>query len=139
MHPRLQINPILELPWGRRIRNRLIRSSTSLLLGNARRATPGSCSAAAGSIPSTPSPVSATYAASPSLPRRRPHKCEVALDGLVEELGVVGLGDGFAGFGEGGVFDQCVALFKRNVSALDQLPPSSIPKLFAILPKRTLT
>lgn len=41
---------------------------------------------------------------------RWPHECEVDLDGLVKQLGLVGAVDGCAGLGEGGVFNQCVAL-----------------------------
>lgn len=41
---------------------------------------------------------------------RGPHEGEVDLNGLVEQLGLVGAVDGGAGLGERGVFDQCVAL-----------------------------
>lgn len=41
---------------------------------------------------------------------RGPHEGEVDLDGLVEQLGLVGAVDGGAGLGERGVFDQRVAL-----------------------------
>lgn len=41
---------------------------------------------------------------------RRAHKGEVNVDGLVEELGVVGAVDGGAGLVEGGVLDKRVAL-----------------------------
>lgn len=44
---------------------------------------------------------------------RGPHEGEVDLDGLVEQLGLVGAVDGGAGLGERGVFDQRVALLLR--------------------------
>lgn len=41
---------------------------------------------------------------------RRSHKGEVDVDGLVEQLGVIGAVDGSAGFLEGWEFDECVSL-----------------------------
>lgn len=43
--------------------------------------------------------------------RGRAHEGKVDIDGLVEELGVVGAIDGGAGLLEGGILDECVALW----------------------------
>lgn len=46
---------------------------------------------------------------------RGTHKCEVDLDGLVEQLSLVGAVDGSAGLGKGGVLDQRVALLSGAI------------------------
>lgn len=56
----------------------------------------------------------ATTAAVVGVLWRRAYKGKVDVDGLVEQLGVVGAVDGGAGFLEGGVFDESVALTRVN-------------------------
>lgn len=75
--------------------------------------------------PAAVAPPSPASASSPDAPARAaavvlaagvgrgPHEGEVDLDGLVEQLGLVGAVDGGAGLGERGVFDQRVALLVR--------------------------
>jgi len=71
-------------------------------LVHSRRPTPWPSSATtAPSSPSSPS--------SCTLPRRWPYKRIVALDGLIEELGIICTSDGFASFSESGIFYQCVS------------------------------
>lgn len=71
--------------------------------------------ACAATSPASSSPTSS--AASARLTRWWSHKREVAVDGLVEELGVVGLCNCFARLRKGRVFYECVALSKFPVSA----------------------
>lgn len=59
---------------------------------------------------SSPAATSATPAAAALASRRGAHESEVDLDGLFEQLGVVGAVDSGAGLLEGGVLDQRIAL-----------------------------
>lgn len=66
---------------------------------------------AASSASSSSATVAGTASAVLASVRGRPHEGEVDVDGLVEELGVVGAVDSGAGLLEGGVLDECVALW----------------------------
>jgi hypothetical protein len=63
-------------------------------------------------------PATSRTAALVVLSRRRPHEGKVDLDGLFEELGLVGAVDGGAGFGERVVLYQGVALSVKRLSAM---------------------
>jgi len=57
---------------------------------------------------------------------RGPHKREVDLDGLVQQLGLMGAVDGCAGLGERGVLDQCVALL-LHAKVVSSGQPACLP------------
>lgn len=78
--------------------------------------------AAAAVAPAASAPAAASDAPAPAATAvlsagvgRGTHKCEVDLDGLVEQLGLVGAVDGGAGLGKGGVLDQRVALLSGAI------------------------
>lgn len=88
--------------------NTLIVPITSAARAPAPTALPTTATATATSSPAT---VAGAAGAVLACVRGRAHEGEVDVDGLVEELGVVGAVDGGAGLLEGGVLDECVALF----------------------------
>lgn len=79
-------------------------------------ASPRAPAPAAVAPPASPSDTTAcaTTAVLAASVGRWAHECEVDLDGLVKQLGLVGAVDGCAGLGERGVFDQCVALLSHT-------------------------
>jgi hypothetical protein len=94
-------------------RTPLVLDVVLVVAGVAVAASPGAPATAAMAAPAPDTAAGASTAVLAAGVGRGPHKGEVDLDGLVEQLGLVCAVDGGAGLCEGGVLDQRVALLSQ--------------------------